>query len=57
MFAMATGESAAQVDLTALGAAAVEATAQAVLRAVRKATGLGGIPAVSELAAERAGRG
>ena len=49
MFAMATGESAAQVDLTSLGAAAVEATAQAVLRAVRKATGLGGIPAVSEL--------
>ena len=48
MFAMATGESEAQVDLTSLGAAAVEATAQAVLRAVRKATGLGGIPAVSE---------
>ena len=50
MFAMATGESDATADLTALGAAAVEATAQAVLRAVRRATGLGGIPAVSELA-------
>ena len=50
MFAMATGESDATADLTALGATAVEATAQAVLRAVRRATGLGGIPAVSELA-------
>ena len=49
MFAMATGESDESVDLTALGAAAVEVTAQAVLRAVRCATGLGGIPAVSEL--------
>ncbi len=54
MFAMATGESAAQVDLTSLGAAAVEATAQAVLRAVRRATGLGGIPSVSELDAAAA---
>ena len=49
MFAMATGESDSRVDLTALGAAAVEATAQAVLRAVRRATGLGGIPSISEL--------
>ena len=51
MFAMATGESDAQVDLTSLGAAAVEVTAQAILRAVRCATGLGGIPAISELGA------
>ena len=49
MFAMATGECDASIDLTALGAAAVEVTAQAILRAVRKATGLGGIPSVSEL--------
>ncbi len=49
MFAMATGESGTRADLTSLGAAAVEVTAQAVLRAVRRATGLGGIPAVSEL--------
>ena len=49
MFAMATGESNVAVDLTALGAAAVEVTAQAILRAVRLATGLGGIPSVSEL--------
>ena len=49
MFAMATGESEAKVDLTSLGAAAVEVTAQAVMRAVRRATGLGGILAISEL--------
>ena len=49
MFAMATGESDESVDLTALGAAAVEVTAQAVMRAVQRATGLGGIPALSEL--------
>ena len=51
MFAMATGHNQAPVDLTSLGAAAVEATAQAVLRAVRQATGLGGIPSISELTA------
>ena len=49
MFAMATGEAESEVDLAALGAAAVEVTAQSVLRAVRCATGLGGVPAVSEL--------
>ena len=51
MFAMATGHNQSAADLTALGAAAVEATAQAVLRAVRQASGLGGIPSVSELQA------
>ena len=50
MFAMATGEFEGEVDLTTLGAAAAEVAARAVLRAVRLATGLGGIPAVSELA-------
>jgi len=50
MFAMATGHNKSRVDLTSLGAAAVEVTAQAVLRSVRQATGLGGIPSVSELA-------
>ncbi len=49
MFAMATGEFTDDVDLTTLGAAAAEVTARAVLRAVRLATGLGGIPSVSEL--------
>ncbi len=49
MFAMSTGCNSDPVDLTVLGAAAVEATAQAVLRGVRTATGLGGIPAVGDL--------
>jgi L-aminopeptidase/D-esterase-like protein len=48
MFALATGHNQSACDLTALGAAAVEATAQAVLRAVRQATGLGGIPSINE---------
>lgn len=54
MFALATGQTqtAASVDLTVLGAAAVEVTAQAVLQAVTTAEGLGGIPAVRELADE-----
>ncbi len=50
MFALATGHNQSAADLTALGAAAVEATAHAVLRAVRQATGLGGIPSIGELA-------
>ena len=49
MFAMATCRAQGVVDLTALGAAAVEMTATAVLRAVNAATGLGGVPAVGEL--------
>ena len=53
MFALATGQNVGQaagrVDLTLLGAAAVEVTAQAVLRAISTASGLGGIPASSEL--------
>ncbi|MDA1128683.1 MAG: P1 family peptidase [Chloroflexi bacterium] len=48
MFAMATGQHQSPADLTALGAAAVEATAQAVLRAIRQASGLGGIPSITE---------
>ena len=49
MFALSTGRFPSPVDLSRLGAAAVEVTAQAVLRAVHTATGLGGIPAASEL--------
>jgi L-aminopeptidase/D-esterase-like protein len=49
MFAMSTGHHKEPADMTALGAAAVEVTAQAVLRAVRSAEGLGGIPAINEL--------
>lgn len=49
MFAMATNHRHPPADLTTLGAAAVEVTAQAVLRAIETATGLGEIPAISEL--------
>ena len=49
MFALSTGHNDSELDLTSLGAAAVEVTAQAVLRALHQATGLGGIPSISEL--------
>ena len=49
MFAMASNHRQPPADLTALGAAAVEVTALAVIRAVQTASGLGGIPAISEL--------
>ena len=49
MFALSTNHRGSPGDLTAMGTAAVEVTAQAVLRAVQAATGLGGIPAISEL--------
>ena len=49
MFALATGRRAALADTTALGAAAVEVTARAVLRAVETAAGLGGVPSTREL--------
>ena len=49
MFALATGTSSEPVELTRLGVAAVEVTAEAVVRAVKTATGLGGVPAVSEV--------
>ena len=52
LFTMATNQRHPPGDLTTLGTAAVEVTAQAVLRAVLTATGLGGIPAVSELNGE-----
>ena len=49
MFALSTGRFPNPVELSRLGAAAVEVTAQAVLRAVHTATGLGGIPSAVEL--------
>ena len=49
MFALATGRRTAPADTTVLGAAVVEATARAVLRAVQTATGLGGVPSIREL--------
>lgn len=56
MFALATGavlgNAADPVDLTLLGTAAVEVTAEAVLSAVRSASGLGGVPAITEMSLE-----
>ncbi|MBM3949008.1 MAG: P1 family peptidase [SAR202 cluster bacterium] len=49
MFALATGAYAGQADMTRLCAAVARCTSEAIIRSVRKATGLGGIPAVSEL--------
>lgn len=50
LFALATGASGRRGDMTVLGAMAAEATARAVLNAVRCATGLPGLPAAGELA-------
>lgn len=49
MFALATGGAGRSADLTWLGALAAEVTAQAVLNAVRSATGLPGLPSAGEL--------
>ena len=49
MFALATGTSDGDVDVDRLCAAAVVCTARAIVSGVRKATGLAGVPAVSDL--------
>ena len=49
MFALSTGRFPGQVDVCRLGVAAVEVTAQAVLKAMQTPSGLGGFPAISEL--------
>ena len=49
MFTMATCLQPKATDLTTLCAAAVEATAQAVINAVKFATSLGGIPSIGEI--------
>lgn len=48
LFALATGQ--AQADVNIIGAFAAEVVAQAVVRAVRQAEGVAGLPAVSDLA-------
>ena len=50
VFALATGKSGVTGDVTVLGALAAAILAEAVVRAVRQATTLGGIPAVNDLA-------
>lgn len=49
MFALATARTGAGVDMHRLCAAATICTARAIVRGARAATGLGGIPAASEL--------
>jgi L-aminopeptidase/D-esterase-like protein len=49
IFALATGNASGSPDLVRLGAAAVEVTAQSVLRALLMADGLGGVPSLREL--------
>ncbi|MBM3943096.1 MAG: P1 family peptidase [SAR202 cluster bacterium] len=49
MFALATGQTPGPADITSLTVAAVEVTALAVLRAIRTAASLGGVPAASDL--------
>jgi len=51
VFALATGAAGVAADVTAVGAAGATVLAQAVLAAVRTASGLAGVPAASELPA------
>ena len=53
MFALGTGAVAGRADMLRLGAAAVVCVGRAVVRGVRCATGVGGIPSVGELAAKQ----
>jgi L-aminopeptidase/D-esterase-like protein len=50
VFALATGSHTADLNLLLTGSLAADVTAEAVLRAVRAATGLPGLPAVRDLA-------
>jgi L-aminopeptidase/D-esterase-like protein len=50
LFALATGAYAPEADVSTVGALAADAVALAVLRGVRHATGLPGLPAVRDLA-------
>jgi L-aminopeptidase/D-esterase-like protein len=52
-FALATGTLSQPVDLLRVGALAADVTAEAILRAVRSARGLPGLPAVGDLARPR----
>jgi L-aminopeptidase/D-esterase-like protein len=49
IFALATGKSSKAVNVTLIGALAAEAIAQAVVRAVRAARGLAGLPCAGDL--------
>lgn len=49
IFAVATGQSSQPANLTLIGALAAEVMAQAVVRAVKAAKGIAGLPSLSEL--------
>jgi L-aminopeptidase/D-esterase-like protein len=49
IFALSTGKSSRPANVTLIGALAAEAMAQAVLRAVRAAKGIDGLPSVNDL--------
>jgi L-aminopeptidase/D-esterase-like protein len=49
IFAIATGSYAGEVNMTVIGALGAEMMADAILRAVREATGVPGYPAVRDL--------
>ena len=49
VFSLATGRWTGDVDLTRIGALAADVMAQAILRAVRLAEGIAGVPSVTEL--------
>ena len=53
LFALATGRGAPTADVNVVGALAADVVAEAVLNAVRQATGLPGLPALRDLAAAR----
>src|SRR5262249_31156551 len=50
VFALATGKSSKPADVTLIGAAAAEAMAEAVARAVRAARGIAGLPSAADVA-------
>ncbi|HSH76297.1 MAG TPA: P1 family peptidase, partial [Longimicrobiales bacterium] len=49
VFSLATGAWEGEADLTVVGALAADVMAEAILRAVRLAEGLPGVPSVSDL--------
>ena len=53
MFALGTGTIAGEADMLTIGALAAEVVAEAIVRAVRQATGVAGFPAVRDLAPSR----
>ena len=56
VFSLATGRFIGTADVTLIGALAADVMAEAILRAVRLAKGLPGIPSVSELGSRTPGR-